>query len=177
VHRPSGGQQYDLAVSARVNGTYHAAGATRRLTTQTRLLIGAGAFVAVLAGLNIYLINVDMTRLEQSGPERLALAGGGIDRFVPTILANLPRANASPTTVNAPASGDPRRSAAYIADKRALERWMAIAGFGLSALFVGLEQTALDGRAISRSPIGTDLARLLVLIALAYGALSFFENG
>lgn len=168
---------YDLAVSARVNGTYHAPTATRRLSTQTRVLIGVGAALALVAALNIYLVNVDMTRLEQSGPERLALAGSGIDRFVPTILANLPRANAPPTTVNAPASSDPRRSEAYINDKRALERWMAIAALGLSALFVGLEQTAPESRAIARSPIGTDLARLLVLLALAYGALSFFENG
>jgi hypothetical protein len=164
-------------MAARANGAYHPRSETRRATRQTRLLIGVGSFIALLAALNIYLTNVDMTRLEQSGPERLALAGGGLDRYVPSILLNLPRANAPPTVVNAPASSDPRRSAAYIADKRALERWMAIAGLGLSALFVGLEQLAPESRGSARSPIGTDLARLLVLISLTYGALSFFENG
>jgi hypothetical protein len=164
-------------VGARVNGTYHPAGAARRDSTHTRLLIGVGAFVALLGALNVVLTNADMTRIEQSGPPRLALAGGSIDRFVPSLLTNLPRANAPASTVNAPSSADPRRSPAYIADKRALERWMALTGFGLSALFIGLEQTVPDTRAIARSPIGTDLARLLVLLALAYAALSFFENG
>ena len=55
--------------------------------------------------------------------------------------------------------------------------YATLGGFGLSALFVGMEQTAAETRTESRSPIGTDLARLLVLLALAYGALSFFENG
>jgi hypothetical protein len=163
-------------VGARVNGTYHTAGA-RRDSTQTRLLIGVGAFLALLGALGVYLTNNDMTQIEQSGPPRLALAGGGIDRFVPSLLTNFQRANAPVTTVNAPSSADPRRSPAYIADKRALERWLAVAGFGLSALFIGLEQAAPESRTSSRSPIGTDLARLLVLLALAYAGLSFFESG
>lgn len=166
-------------MGTRVNGTYHAPGASaaRRDSPQTRLLIGVGAFVALLGALNVLLINVDMTGLEQSGPPRLALAGGGIDRFVPSLLTQLPRANAPASVVNAPSPADPRRSPAYIADKRALERWMAVAGFGLSALFVGLEQTVPESRQAHRSPIGTDLARLLVLLSLAYVALSFFESG
>jgi len=166
-------------MGTRVNGTYHAAGAgtARRDSTQTRLLIGVGAFVALLGVLNVVLTNADMTRIEQSGPPRLALAGGSIDRFVPSLLSQLPRANAPASTVNAPSSADPRRSVAYISDKRALERWMALAGFGLSALFIGLEQTVPESRQTQRSPIGTDLARLLILLSLAYTALSFFENG
>jgi hypothetical protein len=164
-------------VGARANGTYHTASAPRRDSPQTRLLIGCGAFAALLGLLGILLTNSDMSRIEQSGPPRLALAGGGIDRFVPSLLLNLPRANAPASTVNAPSSADPRRTPEFIGDKRALERWMALAGFGLSALFIGLEQTVPDSRAISRSPIGTDLARLLVLLSLAYLALSFFENG
>jgi len=164
-------------VGARANGTYHATSTSRRDSLQTRVLIGVGAFLAILGMLNVFLTNSDMTRLEQSGPPRLALAGGSIDRFVPSLLANLPRANAPPTVVNAPSSTDPRRSPAYIGDKRALERWMALTGLGLSALFIGLEQTVPEARAVTRSPIGTDLARLLVLLSLAYAALSFFENG
>jgi hypothetical protein len=164
-------------VGARVNGTYHPTSTVRRDSLQTRLLIGVGAFLALLGMLNIVLTNSDMTRIEQSGPPRLALAGGSIDRFVPSLLTNLPRANAPASTVNAPNPADPRRSPAFIADKRALERWMALTGIGLSALFIGLEQTVPESRAANRSPIGTDLARLLVLLSLAYLALSFFENG
>ncbi len=166
-------------MGTRVNGTYHATGAdaARRDSPQTRLLIGIGAFVALLGALNVFLTNADMTRIEQSGPPRLALAGGSVDRFVPSLLMQLPRANAPASTVNAPSSADPRRSPAYISQKRSLERWMAIAGFGLSALFIGLEQTVPESRQAHRSPIGTDLARLLVLLSLAYVALSFFENG
>ncbi len=171
------GARYDSGVSARANGTYHAVGAPRRSTNQTRLLIGIGGLVSLLAAVNIFLINAEMTDIEQRGPAQLALAGGGLGRFVPSLLMNLPRANAPAATVNAPSSSDPRRSPAYIGDKRALERWMALGSFGLAALFVGMEQTATETRTESRSPIGTDLARLLVLLALAYGALSFFENG
>jgi hypothetical protein len=164
-------------VGERVNGSYHALGAPHRDNKRTRLLIGVGAFVALLSAVNIYLLNADMTRIEQSGPQQLALAGGGLGRFVPSLLANLPRANTPPSTVNAPSPADPRRSVAYISDKRQLERWMALGGFGLSALFIGLEQTASESRGLARSPIGTDLARLVILLALAYAALSFFENG
>ena len=161
----------------RVNGSYHTLGAPRRDNNRTRLLVSVGAVVALLSAVNIYLLNADMTGMEQSGPQQLALAGGGLGRFVPSLLTNLPRANAPPSTVNAPSPTDPRRSVAYISDKRQLERWMALGGFGLSALFVGLEQTASESRGLPRSPIGTDLARLVILLALAYGALSFFENG
>ena len=63
--------------ASRVNGTYHAAETLKERVRRTRLLIGLGAAVAVLAGLNVVLVNADMTRIEQSGPERLALAGGG----------------------------------------------------------------------------------------------------
>jgi hypothetical protein len=164
-------------VGARVNGTYHARSVARRDRLQTRVLIGVGAFLAALGLLNVFLTHREMDRIEQAGPPRLALAGSGIERYVPSLLLNLPRANAPPTTVNAPASTDPRRSAPYIAAKRALERWMAVIGFGLSALFVGLEQTIPDRSSAARSPIGSDLARLLILLALAYGALSFFETG
>jgi len=165
-------------VGARVNGTYHTPSAARRNTLQTRLLIGVGAFLTALGMLNVVLTNADMSRIEQSGPARLALAGGGIDRFVPSLLSNLQRANAPATTVNAPSPTDPRRSPEFIADKRALERWLALTGFGLSALFIGLEQTVPErSHAVARSPIGTDLARLLILLSFAYAALSFFETG
>jgi hypothetical protein len=163
--------------TSRVNGTYHAAAAQKDRARRTRLLIGIGGVLAALGMINVALINADMTRIEQSGPERLALAGGGEDHFVPSILMNLPRANAPASTVTAILAGDPRRSLPFIEDKRALERWLALTGVSLAVLFIGLESTIPVSTAHPRSPTGTDLSRLIILIALAYGGLSLFESG
>ncbi len=132
--------------------------------------------MALIGIVNVAIINGDMTALERSGPERLALAGGGVDHFVPSILLNLPRANQPPTVVTNVLEGDPRRSPEFIADKRALERWLTVAGLGLAALFIGLERTIPTSTAQPKSPTGTDVSRLLILLALAYGGLSFFEG-
>jgi hypothetical protein len=163
--------------TSRTNGTYHAAAVQRERFRRTRLLIGIGAVLAVVGAINVVLINADMTRIEQSGPEQLALAGGGVDHFVPSILMNLPRANAPASTVSAVLAGDPRRSAPFIEDKRALERWLTLTGLSLAALFIGLETTIPVSTAHPRSPTGTDISRLLILVALAYGGLSLFESG
>ena len=161
----------------RTNGTYHAAVVQRERSRRSRLLIGVGGVLATVGMINVALTNADMTRIEQSGPERLALAGGGIDHFVPSILTNLPRANAPASTVSVFVAGDPRRSEPFIADKRALERWMALTGISLAILFIGLEATIPNSTARPRSPTGTDLSRMLILLSLAYGSLSLFENG
>jgi hypothetical protein len=134
---------------------------------RTRLLIAIGA---------IAVIHTEMTAIERSGPERLALAGGGVDHFVPSILLNLPRANQPPTVVSTILEGDPRRSPAFVNDKRALERWLVLAGLGMATLFIGLERTIPTSTAHPKSPTGTDVSRLLILLALAYGGLSFFEG-
>jgi hypothetical protein len=105
------------------------------------------------------------------------LAGGGIDHFVPSILSNLPRAQAPANTVTVILAGDPRHSVPFIEDKRALERWLAVSGFSLATLFIGLENTIPASSARPRSPTGTDLSRLLILLSLAYGSLSVFESG
>src|SRR3954468_17333710 len=118
-----------------LNGTYHASELNRQRQRRTRLLVGIGALVALVGIVGVAVSNADMTRLEQSGPERLALAGGGIDHFVPNILLNLPSANRPATTVTTVLEGDPRRSPAFINDKRALERWLMLAGLGLATLF------------------------------------------
>jgi hypothetical protein len=162
-------------VGGRVNGTYHAVAVPRRPVTQTRLLIAIGALVAGVGLITVILINMEMSRLEQDGPERLAIAGSGLERFVPSLLSQLRRANQPPTTVTAVLAGDPRRSPQYIELKRWLERSVAIVFLGLAALFLGLESTIPEGSATARSPIGSDLARLLILLGLALLALSFFE--
>src|SRR6202521_5516848 len=125
--------------AGRVNGTYHATQTLRERVRRTRMLIAISAAIAALAGLNVVLINADMTRMEQSGPQRLALAGGGIEHFIPSILLNLQRANQPPNTVTLILADDPRHSLPYVEDKRALERWLALTGFSLATLFIGLE--------------------------------------
>src|SRR5215208_2374408 len=122
--------------TGRTNGTYHAAATQRERNRRTRLLIALGGLLGILGIVNIALIHTEMTRIEQSGPERLALAGGGLDHFVPSILLNLPRASQPPTIVTTVLAGDPRRSAAFIDNKRGLERWMAVAGLSLATLFI-----------------------------------------
>jgi hypothetical protein len=163
--------------TGRTNGTYHAAASQRERNRRTRLLIALGGILGLLGMVNVALIHTEMTRIEQSGPERLALAGGGLDHFVPSILLNLPRANQPPSVISSVLAGDPRRSAEFIDNKRALERWMALAGLSLATLFIGLESTIPTSTARPRSPTGTDLSRLLILLSLAYGGLSLFENG
>src|ERR1700674_855753 len=121
--------------AGRVNGTYHATQTLRERVRRTRLLIAISAAIAAFAGLNVVLINADMSRLEQAGPQRLALAAGGIEHFVPRILLNLPQANRSANTVTAVLADDPRHSVPFVEDKRALERWVALTGFSLATLF------------------------------------------
>jgi hypothetical protein len=163
--------------ASRTNGTYHATAAQKERIWRTRLLIAIGGVLAAVAIVNVAQINADMTRIEQTGPERLALAGGGIDHFVPGILMNLPRAQTPANSVSVILADDPRHSVPFVEDKRALERWMALAGLSLAGLFIGLESTIPGSSAHPRSPTGTDLSRLLVLLSLAYGSLSIFESG
>src|SRR5437868_2228576 len=118
-----------------------------------------------------------MTNIEKAGPERLALAGGGVDHFVPSILANLQRAQAPANQVSVVLADDPRHSLPFVEDKRALERWLAFTGLSLAALFFGLESRIPDSTAHPKSPTGSDLSRLLLLLSLTYGALSIFESG
>ncbi|MCA1644076.1 MAG: hypothetical protein LC797_00960 [Chloroflexi bacterium] len=163
--------------SHKPNGTYHAAEVQRERTRRTRLLIVIGGFLAMVGLVNVALVNADMTRIERQGPERLALAGGGIDHFVPSILSNLQRAQQSANTVSLVLADDPRHSLPFVEDKRALERWLALSGLSLAALFIGMENTIPTSTAHARQPTGTDLSRLLILLALAYGSLSIFESG
>jgi hypothetical protein len=164
-------------VPGRINGTYHAAAVIRERQRRTRLLILVGALLSGLSLLNVVLVNNDMTRIERTGPERLALAGGGIDHFVPGILLNLQRAQAPANTVSVILADDPRHSAPFVDDKRGLERWLAVSGLSLAMLFFGLESRIPDSTLHPKSPTGTDLSRLLILLSLSYGALSIFETG
>jgi len=159
------------------NGTYHAPVAQRERLRRVRLLIGLGGLLSLLGFVQVVLINAEMTRLEQAGPGRLALAGDTLAHFMPSILENFQRAQAPPNTVTLITVDDPRHSAAFVNDKRALERWTAFTGLALAVLFIGLQERIPLSTAHERSPTGTDLSRMLILVSVAYGALSIFESG
>jgi len=159
------------------NGTYHAPVIQRERTRRIRILIGVGAVLSMVGVAQVLLINAEMTRLEQTGPQRFALAGDTVAHFIPSILANFQRAQAPPNTVTFITADDPRHTPAFVDDKRALERWTAFTGVALAVLFIGLQERIPTSTARERSPTGTDLSRLLILISVAYGALSIFESG
>jgi hypothetical protein len=159
------------------NGTYHAPVIQKERARRVRVLIGVGVVLSVLGIAQVLLINGDMTRLEQTGPQRFALAGDTVAHFIPSILANFQRAQAPPNTVTLITADDPRHTPAFVEDKRALERWAAFSGVALAILFIGLQERIPTSTARERSPTGTDLSRMLILISVAYGALSIFESG
>ena len=161
----------------RANGTYHAATAQQGRVRRTRLLILVGGVLSAIGLLQVVLINADMTRIEQSGPPRLALAGDALAHFVPSILSNFQRAQQPANTVTFVDPSDPRHSAAFVNDKQALERWTAFTGLALALLFTGLQSRIPESSLTPSSPTGTDLSRLLLLISITYGALSIFESG
>jgi hypothetical protein len=159
------------------NGTYDAGISQHKRVQRVRLLIAIGAVLGAIGLLQVFLINADMIRIEQSGPLRLALAGDAVAHFVPSILANFQRAQQAPNTVSAVSADDPRHSVAFVNDKRALERWVAFTGLALAVLFIGLQERIPNSTAGPRSPTGTDLSRMLILVSISYGALSLFETG
>lgn len=159
------------------NGTYHAPVIQRERSRRVRLLIAVGGVLSLIGIVQVLLINADMTRLEQAGPPRFALAGDTLAHFMPSLLENFQRAQQPPNTVTAIAADDPRHSPAFVNDKRALERWAAFTGLALAALFIGLQERIPLSTARERSPTGTDLSRMLILLAITYGALSIFETG
>lgn len=162
---------------AGTNGTYHAQVVQRERSRRTRLLIGIGGLLSLIGVVQVLLINADMTRIEQTGPQRLSLAGDTLAHFMPSLLQNFQRAQAPPNTVTLITADDPRHSAPFVNDKRALERWTAFSGLALAVLFIGLQERIPQSTAHERSPTGTDLSRMLILISVTYGALSIFESG
>jgi hypothetical protein len=164
-------------MSTSTNGTYHAPVAHKERARRIQLLIGIGGLLSLIGLVQVALINAEMTRIEQSGPRQFALAGDTLAHFVPSILQNFQRAQAPPNTVTVITADDPRHSVAFVNDKRALERWAAFTGLALAVLFIGLQERIPMSTAREPSPTGTDLSRLLILVSLAYGALSIFESG
>jgi hypothetical protein len=163
--------------SRSTNGTYHAPMVQRERARRIRWLIGIGGLLSAIGIVQVVLLNADMTRIEQAGPPRFALAGDTLAHFMPSLLENFQRAQQPPNTVTFITADDPRHSPAFINDKRALERWTAFSGLALAILFIGLQERIPSSTAHKPSPTGTDLSRLLILLSLSYGALSIFESG
>ncbi len=162
---------------SRTNGTYHAPAIQHDRARRVRWLIGVGGVLSLIGIVQVVLINADMTRIEQSGPQRFSLAGDTLAHFMPSLLENFQRAQQPPNTVTLVTADDPRHSVAFINDKRALERWSAFTGLALAVLFIGLQERIPTSTARERSPTGTDLSRMLILLSVTYGALSIFESG
>jgi hypothetical protein len=158
-------------MGVRTNGRYHVAGSTKGSGGQARLVVVIGALLTSLGLVGVYSTNVSMASIEAASPPRLAPAGGALERFLPSILIHLTRANAPFNTPTGSASTDPRSSPAYVAAKTGLERWLATAALGLATLLFGLEGN------LARTSLRTDVARILVFVSLAYAGLSIFETG
>lgn len=162
---------------SRTNGTYHAPLVHQERARRIRLLVVMGGLLSAIGIVQVALINGDMTRIEQSGPPQFALAGDTLAHFMPSLLENFQRAQQPPNTLTLITADDPRHSVAFVNDKRALERWTAFTGLALAVLFIGLQERIPASTARPSSPTGTDLARLLILVSLSYGAMSIFEGG
>jgi hypothetical protein len=162
---------------SRTNGTYHAPDVQRERSRRIRWLVGIGGVLSAIGIVQVLLINANMTRLEQAGPRQFSLAGDTLAHFMPSLLENFQRAQQPPNTVTLITADDPRHSVLFVNDKRALERWTAFTGLALAILFIGLQERIPISTARERSPTGTDLSRLLILLSVSYGALSIFESG
>ena len=92
-------------MGARVNGTYHAAARTGRARLQTRLLIGAGAFMGVLGLLNVVLTHRDMDEDRAGGAAAPGAGGQRYRALRPESAAQFSAGDATETTVNAPDDG------------------------------------------------------------------------
>ena len=168
-----------------VNGTYHSP-----VTSVTRREI-RGRGVAVL-GLVLMLVgtigmsktNADMVAMEAAAGPQMSVVGTGLTRLLPSIFTTIGKANAFfNTPTRAPDPNNPRTQPTYVEAKRALERWVAVAGVGFSCLMFGLDDVreapppAPEGTVPEHVSVASDFARFVLLAALAWGAFSFFETG
>jgi hypothetical protein len=144
-----------------------------------------GVALMVLGSIATAKTNADMVAMEQAGGQRLAEVGSGLNRLLPSIFTSLGKSNAgfnTPTRTTNP--NDPRTSSTYIDAKRALERWVAVAGVGFACLLFGLDEMrgvipppGPEATVPHHVAISTDVARFVLMAALAWGAFSFFETG
>jgi hypothetical protein len=149
------------------------------------VLVWVGVALMLVGSIGAAKTNADMVAMEHAGGARLAEVGSGLNRVLPSIFTSLGRSNAgfnTPTRTSDPS--DLRTSLAYVDAKRALERWVAVAGVGFACLLFGLDEMrgvipppGPEGTVPQHVAISTDVARFVLLAALAWGAFSFFETG
>ncbi len=167
-----------------INGTYRPS--TRRAAhpdNRGRVLAAVGTALLLLGVAGSYLTNAQMVAIEDSGGQRLSEVGSVLTRLLPSILTSLSKSNAAFNSPGRASGGSLRGSVTYVDAKRALERWVATAGLGLALLLFGLEDlngpapaSATDGGP-ARASIGADMARLVLMAAIVWGAFSIFETG
>jgi hypothetical protein len=164
----------------RANGRYRALETPRAsVSRQTRLLIGVGLAVMLLAGINIVFVNAEMDRIEAGTTPRFAEVGNELGRVIPTIITYVVRGSVPIDPPTADGAVDPKRTRPYLDAKRGLERWIALFGLGLGALIVGVDQATSPPSPRREGPpssLGSDVSRVLVMLSLAYAGLSFFEG-
>jgi hypothetical protein len=168
-----------------VNGTYHApATSVARREFRGRSLAVVGVVLMLIGTVGMARTNADMITMEASVSPQLAEVGSGLNRVLPSIFTTLGKANAAfNTPARAPDPFNPRTQPSYVDAKRALERWVAVAGVGFACLLFGLDDVreapppAPEGTVPEHVSITSDFARFVLLAAVAWGAFSFFETG
>jgi hypothetical protein len=168
-----------------VNGTYHSrtTSVTRR-EFRGRSLAVVGLVLIVVGGIGGVRTNADMVAIEEASSPQNSQVGTGLTRLLPSIFTTLgnPYANFN-TPTRAPDPYNPRTQPGYVEEKRALERWIALAGVGFACLLFGVDDVreapppAPEGTIPEHVSVTSDVARFVLLAAIAWGAFSFFETG
>ena len=139
-----------------------------------QLLVACFA-VAVVGVFNALLTNNAMARLENEGSPQYANPGAALNRALPGIFSGTIR---DPVQRSQAAQFDPRQRPAYGAEKRALERWLAVALVGISGMLFcwkAYQQYAATRLVPRRPSVMEDMAALFLLLGASYAVLSLFE--
>jgi hypothetical protein len=136
----------------------------------------AACLVVALAGVfNAVLTNNSMARIENEGSPQYANPGAALNRALPGIFSGAIR---DPGQRSQAAQFDPRQRPEYGAEKRALERWLAVAMIGFAgALFCwrAYQQYTAPHMRPRKPSVLEDMASLLLLLGVSYAVLSLFE--
>ena len=138
--------------------------------TARQLTLALAAVLLIVGAVGVVRTNADLQASEVSS----SLAA----RLVPGLLANPGKyVKAVNSSTSASASLD---QVSYLQQKQAMDRWEAVLVLG-AALLLTTRRTpssaapTAEGEAARESSVANDLLPFLFLVALVFGALSFFE--
>jgi hypothetical protein len=140
-----------------------------------RLLLLACAVVLMLVG----LIGVARTSMAIDDLQRSAISPvvplSPMERFLPGVLENptkyLSAVNGGGSAASIAGRGDGLYAVNIMHQKEAMDRWEAMVGIGFSVLlFLGASRSSEE-----EASVGADVAPFALVIAVLFGALSFFE--